>query len=160
MSKSVIATLSIGSLLFLASIANARLTHQSAHQSQPSLIAKQSDSKPKSPTHNISDSDLTGIQQAIAERYLNKNQILENSASKSRRFYEVKSLRLTSFSDKKARVEIEEDIRNYDLIGMNSADREKRSFQKAPGSEYIKHVFNINLEKSVGKWKINNRSTK
>ncbi len=163
MSKSAIATLSIVSLLSLASIAEARSidrisTHQPDPRSQPSLIAKQSKSTTKSPTYNISGSDLTGIHQAIEKRYLSKNQIREDASSKSRRFYEVKSLKLMSFSETKAQVEIEENIRNYNLMSTDSTNPQKRSFQKIPGSEYIKHVFNIDLEKSVGAWKIKTRA--
>jgi hypothetical protein len=136
-------------------IANARLigkasAHQSHYQSKSSLVARQSKITPKS----ISESDLQGINQTITEHYLNKNQILENAASNARRFYEVKSLKLLSFSSTKAQVEVEEHIRSY-VLANTHLDPQQRSFQKVSGSEYTKHVFNIDLEKLAGKWRIN-----
>jgi hypothetical protein len=129
---------------------NQRSPHQLADQSKPNLIAKQVKVKPKS----ISETDLQGINQTITERYLNKNQILETNLSNGRRFYEVKSVKLISFSATKAQIEIEENIRSY-TVSSTPSNPQLRSFQKVSGSEYTKHVFNIDLEKSAGKWKIN-----
>jgi hypothetical protein len=143
------ASLSITTIAKARSIDQAS-THQSPRQFRSYLIAKQSKFTPKS----ISDSDLQGINQTITERYVNKNQILENTASNTRRFYEVISLKLIAFSATKAQVEVEEKIRSYVLTRVNP-DPQKRFFQKISGSEYTKHVFSVDLEKSAGKWKIN-----
>jgi hypothetical protein len=129
---------------------NTRSNRQLFSQVKAKLIAKQVKVTPK----NISERDLQGINQAITERYANKNQILEKAEGNSRRFYEVKNLKLISFSANKAQVEVEENIRSYILTTVHS-DPQKRSFQNVSDNEYTKHVFNINLEKSAGKWKIN-----
>jgi hypothetical protein len=161
MSKSAIVMLSISaSLLALASIADARSTidrisiPQQLDRSRSNLIVKQSNSISNSSNRKISESDLKGIHQAIAENYLIKNQKLEKAGTNSRRFYEVKRMKLISFSGKKARVEIEEDIRNYELKSDRSTSFENRSFRKAPGTEYGKRIFKLDLEKSSEKWTI------
>jgi hypothetical protein len=161
MSKPAIVMLSIfASLLAIASIADARSTidrisiHQPLDRSRVNLIAKQSNSISNSSNRKISGSDLNGIHQTIAQSYLTKNQNLEKATGNDRRFYEVKRMKLISFSGKKARIEIEEDIRNYKLTSHRPSSFEDRSFKKAPGTEYIKHIFKIDLEKSGGKWTI------
>ena len=153
-----VAIVSIAFLLSIVSISDARsikrtLTHQSSSQPKPYSLAKQS----KIPSHNISESDLTSIQKVISDRYAKKNQVLENVSSTSRRFYEVKSLKLISFSDTKAQIEVEENIRGYDFLNPGYVSHQKSDLFEKPASEYVKHVFNIDLEKSVGKWKINTR---
>ena len=157
MSKSAIIMLSISaSLLALASIADARSRidrisiHQPLDRSKLHLIAKQSNSS----NRKISALDLNSIHQIIAQNYLTKNQKLEKATGNNRRFYEVKRMKLISFSGKKARIEIEEDIRNYKLINHRPTSFEDRSFQKAPGTDYIKRIFKLDLEKLAGKWKI------
>jgi hypothetical protein len=165
---STIATISIASLLPIASISEARSishkkdyvntseqtsTHQSFSQTKPYSLAKQS----KVLSRNISETDLKSIQQVISARYANKNQILENISSTSRRFYEVKSLKLISFSDTKAQIEVEENIRGYDLSNSGYISNQKSDVFESPDSGYTKNVFNISLEKSAGKWKINTR---
>jgi hypothetical protein len=165
MSKSAIIILSISaSLLALAGIADARSTidrisiYRPLDRSRSNLIAKQSNSISNSSNRKVSESDLNGIHQIIAQSYLTKNQKLEKAVGNDRRFYEVKRMKLISFSGKKARVEIEEDIRNYEVKSDRSTSFENRSFQKAPGSEYIKRIFKLDLEKSAGKWTIKSKS--
>jgi hypothetical protein len=153
------ATISIAFLFSIASISEARSskrtsTHQLFSQSHPYSLAKQS----KVPSHHISESDLKSIQQVISARYTNKNQVLESVSSTSRRFYEVKSLKLISFSDTKAQVEVEENIRGYDFRNAQYISHQQSDLFESPESEHTKHIFNINLEKSAGKWKINTRS--
>jgi hypothetical protein len=161
MSKPAIVMLSISaSLLAFASIADARSTidrisiHQPIDRSKLHLIAKQSNSISNSSNRKISQSDLNSIHQIIAQSYLTKNQKLEKATGNDRRFYEVKRMKMISFSGKKARVEIEEDIRNYKLMNHRPTSFEDRYFKKAPGTEYIKRIFKLDLEKSAGKWKI------
>lgn len=154
-----VAIISIVSLLSIANISDAKSikkasTSQVTGQSKSYSVAKQS----KIPSRNISESDLTNIQKVISERYARKNQLLEDAASNSRRFYEVKSLRLISFSNTKAQIEVEENIRGYDFVNAGYISRQKPGLFDKPASEYIKHVFNLNLEKSAGKWKINTQS--
>jgi hypothetical protein len=166
---STIATISIASLLSIASISDARSishqknyvnaskqtsTHQSFSQTKPYSLAKQS----RILSRSISESDLKGIQQVISARYASKNQVLEDVSSTSRRFYEVKSLKLISFSDTKAQVEVEENIRGYDFRNSGYVSRQKSAIFEKPDSGYTKNIFNISLEKSAGKWKINTRS--
>lgn len=161
MSKPAIVMLSISvSLLALASIADASSTidlistHQPLDRSKLHLIAKQSNSS----SRKISTSDLNGIHQTIAQSYLTKNQKLEKATGNDRRFYEVKRMKMISFSGTKARIEIEEDIRNYEVKTHRPTSFEDRSFQKAPGTEYIKHIFKLDLEKLAGKWTIKSKS--
>lgn len=154
-----VATVSIVSLLSIANISDARSikrdsTHQVSSQQKSYSVAKQS----KIPSRKISMSDLTSIQKVISERYARKNQLLEDTSSNSRRFYEVKSLKLISFSNTKAQVEIEENIRGYDFVNASYISRQKPGLFDQPASEYIKHVFNLDLEKSAGRWKINTQS--
>jgi hypothetical protein len=165
MSKSAIIILSISaSLLALAGIADARSTidrisiYRPLDRSRSNLIVKQSNAISNSSNRKISESDLTGIHQAITQSYLIKNQKLEKAASNSRRFYEVKRMKLISFSGKQARVEIEEDIRNYELKNDSHTSFENRAFKKAPGTEYSKHVFKLDLEKSSEKWTIKTKA--
>jgi hypothetical protein len=151
-----IATISIAALLSIASTSDARSidrtsTHQLFSKSHPYTLAKQS----KVPSRNISESDLKSIQQVISARYTNKNQVLESISSTSRRFYEVKSLKLISFSDTKAQIEVEENIRGYDFRNAQYISHQKSDLFGSPESEHTKHVFNINLEKLAGRWKIN-----
>jgi hypothetical protein len=165
---STIATISIASLLPIASISDARSistkkgyantsgqtsAHQSSSRTKPYSVAKQS----KVPSRNISASDLQSIQQVLSARYASKNQVLENVSSTSRRFYEVKSLKLISFSDTKAQVEVEENIRGYDFRNSGYVSHQKSDLLESPDRGSTKNVFNINLEKSAGKWKINTR---
>jgi hypothetical protein len=126
-----------------------RSNHQLVRQSKSNLIANQS----KITIKSVSAADLQSINQTITDHYLNKNQILENASGNSRRFYEVKSLKLISFSANKAQVEVEENIRSYILVNASS-DPQQRSFQKVSDHEYTKHVFSIKLEKSAGKWQV------
>jgi hypothetical protein len=154
-----IALLSISSLLSIVKICDARSierasTHQVISQSKPYSLAKQS----KIPSRNISESDLKNIQRVISDRYATKNQVLESISSTSRRFYEVKSLKLISFSDTKAQIEVEENIRGYDFLNAAYVSHQKSDLFEKPESEYVKHIFKIELEKSAGKWKINTRS--
>jgi hypothetical protein len=128
--------------------------HQVFSQSRPYSLAKQS----KVTSRNISDSDLKSIQRVISDRYATKNQVLESVSSTSRRFYEVKSLKLISFSDTKAQIEVEENVRGYELLGSRYVSHHKSDLFEQPTSEYTKNTFNINLEKSAGKWKINTHS--
>jgi hypothetical protein len=166
---STIVTISIASSLSIASISDARSishkkdytnaskqtpTHQSFSPSKPYSLAKQS----KIPSRNISESDLNSIQQVISARYTSKNQVLENVSSTSRKFYEVTSLRLISFSDTKAQIEVEENIRGYDFRNPGYVSHQKSDLLESPDSGSTKNIFNISLEKSAGKWKINNRS--
>jgi hypothetical protein len=166
---STIATISIASLLHIASISDARSistkkgntnisgqtsARQASSQPKSSSLAKQS----KVSSRNISASDLQSIQQLLSARYASKNQVLENVSSTSRRFYEVKSLKLTSFSDTKAQVEIEENIRGYDFRNPGYVSHQKSDLFESPDSQSTTNVFNISLEKSAGKWKINTRS--
>ena len=153
------AIISIVSLLSMVGISDARSikrasTHQLPGQSKPSALTKQS----KIPSRNISESDLKSIQRVISDRYATKNQVLENVATTSRRFYEVKSLKLVSFSDTKAQIEVEENVRGYDFLNARYVNRQKSDLFDQPESEYAKRTFNIDLEKSAGKWKINTRS--
>jgi hypothetical protein len=154
-----IAIVSIASLLSMVRICDARSierasTHQVFSQSKPYSLAKQS----KVPNRNISDSDLKSIQRLISDRYASKNQVLESVSSTSRQFYEVKSLKLISFSDTKAKIEVEENIRGYDFLNPGYLSHQKSDLFEKPASEYVKHIFNIDLEKLAGKWKINTRS--
>lgn len=151
---STITTISIVSLLSIARISDASSTIRSFSQVKPSLLAKQ----PKVSSRNISETDIKSIQQVISARYTSKNQVLENISSTSRRFYEVKSLKLISFSDTKAQVEVEENIRGYDFRNPGYVSRQKPDLFENSDNGYIKNVFNISLEKSSGKWKINTRS--
>ncbi len=151
---STIATISIVSLLATASISDARSMLRSFSQVKPSLLAKQ----PKASSSNISETDLNSIQQVISARYTSKNQVLENASSTSRKFYEVKSLKLISFSDRKAQVEVEENIRGYDFRNSSYVSRQKSDISDNLDSGYTRNVFNLSLEKSAGKWKINTRS--
>jgi hypothetical protein len=162
---STIATLSIVSLFPLASISEARSIspkksalnasgQASTRQAKSSSLARQY----KAPNRSISESDLKGIQQVLSARYASKNQVLENTSSISRRFYEVKSLKLISFSDTKAQVEVEENIRGYDFRNPGYVSRQKLAISESPDSGYTTNIFNISLEKSAGKWKINPRS--
>ena len=166
---STIATISIASLLSIASISDARSiankkgytntsgqtsTHQSSSQTKSYSLAKQS----KVPSRNISESDLNSIQQVLSARYASKNQVLENASSTSRRFYEVTSLKLISFSDTKAQVEVEENIRGYDFRNASYVSRQKSDLFESPDSGSTKNVVNVSFEKLAGKWKINNRS--
>ena len=153
------AIVSIISLLSMVGISDARSikrasTHQLLSQSKPSALAKQS----KLPSRSISESDLKSIQKVISDRYATKNQVLENISTTSRRFYEVKSLKLVSFSDIKAQIEVEENVRGYDFLNTRYVNRQKLDLFEQPESEYAKRTFNIDLEKSAGKWKINTRS--
>ena len=154
-----VAIVSIVSLLSIIRISDARSikrasTHQLFSQSKPYSLAQQS----KVPSRNISESDLKSIQRVISDRYATKNQVLENVSTTSRRFYEVKSLKLVSFSDTKAQLEIEENIRGYDFLNARYVNHQKPDLFDKPESEYAKRTFNIDLEKSAGKWKINTRS--
>ncbi len=153
--SAIVVAVSIASISLSGNIAKARSIdqssiHQSSRQSRSYLLAKQSKITPKS----ISEADLQGINQTIAARYLNKNQILENASSNARRFYEVRSLKLISFSATKAQVEVEENIRSY-ILANPQPDLQKQFFQQVSSNEYTKHIFSIDLEKSAGKWKIN-----
>ena len=154
-----VAIVSIVSLLSIVGISDARSikrasTHLLLSQSKPSTLAKQS----KIPSRNISEPDLKSIQKIISDRYATKNQVLENVATTSRRFYEVKSLKLVSFSDTKAQLEVEENVRGYDFLNARYVNRQKLDLFEQPDSAYVKRTFNIDLEKSAGKWKINTRS--
>jgi hypothetical protein len=166
---STIATISIAFLLPIASISDARSistkkgytntsgqtsVRQASSQPKPYSLAKQS----KLPSRNISASDLQSIQQLLSARYASKNQVLENGSSTSRKFYEVTSLKLISFSDTKAQIEVEENIRGYDFRNPGYVSQQKSDLFESPDSGPTKNVFNVNLEKSAGKWKINNRS--
>ena len=166
---STIITISIALSLPVASISDARSistkkgytstsgqtsAHQSSSQPKPYSLAKQS----KVPSRNISASDLQSIQQLLSARYASKNQVLENVSSTARRFYEVKSLKLISFSDTKAQIEVEENIRGYDFRNAGYVSQQKPDIFENPDSGYTKNVFNISLDKSAGKWKINTRS--
>ena len=165
---STIATISIASLLSIASISDARSisTKKGYTNTSGQTSARQASSQPKSyslakqskvPSRNISASDLQSIQQLLSARYASKNQVLENVSSTSRRFYEVKSLKLISFSDTKAQIEVEENIRGYDFRNPGYLSHHKSDLFESPDSESTKNVFNVNLEKSAGKWKINTR---
>ena len=154
-----VAIVSIASLLSIVSISDARLierasTHPVFSQSKPYLLAKQS----KILSRNISESDLKNIQRVISDRYATKNQVLESVSSTSRRFYEVRSLKLISFSDTKAQIEVEENIRGYDFLNATYVSHQKSNLLEKPASDYVKNIFKIELEKSSGKWKINTRS--
>ncbi len=162
---STIATISIVSLFPLASISEARSIspkksalntsgQTSTRQAKSASLARQS----RAISRSISASDLQSIQQVLSARYASKNQVLENTSSTSRRFYEVKSLKLISFSDTKAQVEVEENIRGYDFRNPGYVSRQKSAIFESPDNGYTKNVFNISLEKSAGKWKINPRS--
>ena len=153
-----IAIVSIVSLLSIVKISDARsieraATHQVFSQSKPYSLAKQS----KISSRNISESDLKNIQRVISDRYATKNQVLESVSSTARRFYEVKSLKLISFSDTKAQIEVEENIRGYDFLNAAYVSHQKSNLLEHPASDYVKNIFNIELEKSAGKWKINTR---
>ncbi len=165
---STIITISIASLLSIASISDARSiankkgytntsgqtsTYQSSSRIKSYSLAKQS----KVPSRNIAESDLKSIQQVLSARYASKNQVLENTSSTSRRFYEVTSLKLISFSDTKAQVEVEENIRGYDFRNPGYVSHQKSELSESPDSGSTKNIFNVNLEKSAGKWKINTR---
>jgi hypothetical protein len=165
---STIATISIASLLSIASISDAKSisTKKGYTNTSGQTSARQASSQPKSSSlakqskvssRNISASDLQSIQQLLSARYASKNQVLENVSSTSRRFYEVKSLKLISFSDTKAQVEVEENIRGYDFHNPGYLSHQKSDLFESPDSESTKNVFNISLEKSAGKWKINTR---
>ncbi len=147
---STIATISIASLLPIASISDARSVSTKKGYANTS-------GQSKVPSRNISASDLHSIQQVLSARYASKNQVLENVSSTSRRFYEVKSLKLISFSDTKAQVEVEENIRGYDFRNSGYVSHQKSDLLESPDRGSTKNIFNINLEKSAGKWKINTR---
>ena len=164
-----IITISIASLLPIASSSDARSIstkkgynntsgqtsdRQASSQPKPYSLAKQS----KVPSRNMSASDLQSIQQLLSARYASKNQVLENVSSTSRRFYEVKSLKLISFSDTKAQIEVEENIRGYDFRNSGYVSHQKLDLFENPDSGSTKNIFNVNLEKLAGKWRINTRS--
>lgn len=166
---SIIITLSIASLLSIVSIGDARSisnkkgytntggqtsTHQLSSQTKPYSLAKQS----RVPSRNIAESDLKSIQRLLSARYASKNQVLENVSSTSRRFYEVTSLKLISFSDTKAQIEVEENIRGYDFRNASYVSHQKSDLFESLDSGSTKNVFNVSFEKLAGKWKINNRS--
>jgi hypothetical protein len=166
---STIATISIASLLPIASISDARSisTKKGNTNTSEQTSARQASSQPKSyslakqskvSSRNISASDLQNIQQLLSARYASKNQVLENVSNTSRRFYEVKSLKLISFSDTKAQIEVEENIRGYDFRNPGYLSHQKSDLFESPDSGSTTHIFNISLEKSAGKWKINTRS--
>ena len=154
-----IAIVSIASLLSTVRISDARsieraATHQVFSQSKPYALAKQS----KISSRNISESDLKNIQRVISDRYAIKNQVLESNSSTARKFYEVKSLTLISFSDTKAQIEIEENIRGYNFLNAAYVSQQKSNLLDKSASDYVKNIFKIDLEKSAGKWKINTRT--
>ena len=154
-----IAIVSIASLLSIVRVSDARsieraATHPVFSQSKPYLLAKQS----KISSRNISQLDLKNIQRVISDRYATKNQVLESVSSTSRRFYEVKSLKLISFSETKAQIEVEENIRGYDFLNATYVSHQKSNLLEKPASDYVKNIFKIELEKSSGKWKINTRA--
>ncbi|MCY7368995.1 MAG: hypothetical protein LH474_12675 [Chamaesiphon sp.] len=152
------AIISIVTLLSIARISDARSikrtsTDQLSRQSKPSALAKQS----KIPNRTISGSDLSSIQKVISDHYARKNQLLESISSRSRRFYEVESLKLVSFSNTKAQIEVEENIRGYDFLNARYVSNQKLDLVKNSESGHTKHTFNISLKKLAGKWKINTR---
>ena len=154
-----IAIVLIVSLLSIVRISEARsieraATHPVFSQSKPYSLAKQS----KISTRNISESDLKNIQRVIPDRYTIKNQVLESNSSTARKFYEVKSLKLISFSDTKAQIEVEENIRGYDFLNAAYVSNQKLDLFDKSASDYVKNIFKLELEKSAGKWKINTRS--
>ncbi len=156
---STAAIISIVTLLSIASISDARSIKRTSttplsRQSKSSAITKQS----KIPNRTISGSDLSSIQKVISDHYARKNQVLENISSKSRRFYEVENLKLVSFSNTKAQIEVQENIRGYNFLNARYISSQKLDLITNSKSGHTKHIFNISLEKLAGKWRINTRS--
>lgn len=146
--STIFATISIVSLLSIASIADAkeRSSHQKAtrhSQSKPTLhlTAKQ-------PQSIVPQADLQGIHQAISAYYRDKNQALipKQPKNQTTKFFEVKSLKLISFSSNAAVLATEVEQKHYTLTGT--------SIKKTESSRDKAENIRFKFEKISGKWQL------
>lgn len=144
----IFATISIVSLLSIASIADTKerasyhkATRQSQSQPTLHLTAKQ-------PQSLVPAADLQGIHQAISAYYRDKNQALipKQPKKQSTKFFEVKSLKLISFSSNVAVLATEVEQKYYTLTGTSI----KKSEPSRDRAENIRFKF----EKISGKWQL------
>jgi hypothetical protein len=159
--SAIAATISIVSILFISSIADARSLsqkskHHTVNQSKSLLIAK------NIKTSNnivIPESDLKGIHQAITKRYklLNEQRIPSKEVwSGACSFIVVKSLKIVYFVASEeagtATVETEEEQQTYSIKGVQKKPR-VLAFQKykEKSSLYKKNNI-ISVLKKDGKW--------
>jgi hypothetical protein len=154
MLKAFIATsLSIASILFITSIADAgsinkKSAQHSADQTQLHLITKQ-------PQSTVSQADVKGIEKAIAQYFRDKNNKEMPSSPTDAKpacwFYEVKSLRLVSLADNKAEVRIKTHTQGYEIKRVSTSPL-RWSYKKTAAVIEGRYEHNIDLEKSNGKW--------
>jgi hypothetical protein len=122
--SAIVATISIASILFIASLADAKdrslaqplgtkiaqsSTHPSASQAKTLLVTKQSEATNTKKNTAVPESDLKAIRQAYIDFYHKQNlqAIPKIGHSGATSFHEIKSLKLSSYNTAKGNIESE-----------------------------------------------------